>query len=51
MERAFREGIHGYHETFEEWLGLVVCDEGCRTVEDELLSSAPKEGTVWDILP
>lgn len=51
MEHAFDEGIHGFHETFEDWIGQVVDDKTGRTVEDELLSFAPQNGSKREILP
>lgn len=50
MEHAFDEGIHSFHETFEDWISQVV-GSGGRTVEDELLSFAPKNGSEREILP
>ena len=42
MEHAFDEGIHGFYETFDDWISQVVGPDN-RTVEDELLSLAPKK--------
>lgn len=50
MEHAFDEGIHGFHETFDDWVSQVVGEDG-RTVEDELLSLAPKNGSKMDVIP
>ncbi|MCP5414394.1 MAG: hypothetical protein H6961_07275 [Chromatiaceae bacterium] len=51
MEHAFDEGIHGFYETFDDWISQVVDDKTGRTVEDELLSFAPKNGSEREILP
>lgn len=50
MRKAFDEGIHGLYETFDQWLGLVVNDDG-QTIEDALLSLAPKDTSKREILP
>ena len=50
MQHSFDEGIHSFHETFEDWISQVV-GSGGRTVEDELLSFAPKNGSEREILP
>lgn len=44
MEKAFHEGATHWYETFEDWISQVVDDKTGRTVEDELLSLAPKNG-------
>lgn len=54
MEHSFDEGIHSFHETFDQWISQVVDEKTGRTVEDELLSLAPKNGHPYvrgDTLP
>lgn len=49
MEKAFYEGIHSYHETFEEWISQPIGPD--ETLEEGLLSLAPKETSTREIIP